>query len=372
MRLLFFISGVCAAVSPQAVSGFSSQTSTGHLPRSFGLIGEPETEVSSTVANELRMVSLNLPDLLLGRKGRHTNRVKADAVKVASDMVQGSWLLSGFGENSSEREALRLAGVTLDRFVVLTRNETPPSSSTVAPTEDGVDFVYVSGTGGVREVVRSVIDVVNSTSSDMKRDNDAGVVVDTQSETLGKLPWYAPFVKPWRRRGNCSADPVHVHSVYNNNNEPTILGSMEAKELQQQSVVCPGCHSDEKMEFGGLKIPPLIASRLSAVEIVTPTSIQSASILPIYGGENVLVHSMTGSGKTLAFLVPILCQLQARVPRQVLVVVPTRELALQVAREAILLCGGRINAVKLVVSSEVGKRVSFSLWVRTLSLGKIP
>ncbi len=356
MRLLFFVSAVYAAVSSPVVLGFSTQMNTGPLPRSFALLGKPETEVASAVADELRMVSVNLPGLLLGRKGRHTDRVKADAVKMASDAVQGSWLLSGFGETVAEQGALRLVGVALDRFVVLTRNQMSPSSSMVAPTGDRVDFVHLPGSTGATEVVRAIIDVVNNSSSDMKRGGDMGVVGGAKSKTLGKLPWYAPFIKHQRRQRNHS-DPPQVYSVYNSS-KSTTLDSIKAKELQQ-SVVHPNSHSTEKMEFGGLKLPPLIASRLSAAGIITPTGIQSASMLPISVGESVVIHSMTGSGKTLAFLVPVLCQLQPKAPRQVLVVVPTRELALQVARETILLCGGRIDAVKLVVSLEVRKIISF-------------
>lgn len=47
--------------------------------------------------------------------------------------------------------------------------------------------------------------------------------------------------------------------------------------------------------------------------------------------EDVVIHAPTGSGKTLAYLVPILSRLEPRVPFQLLVLVPSRELAVQVA-----------------------------------------
>ncbi len=370
MRLLLFIPGAYAAVFPSVVSGFAAQMGTGPLPSSIGLLGEPEAEVASVVADELRMVSLNLPDLLIGRKGRRTNRVKANAIKVASDAVQGSWLLSGFGETAAEREALHLAGVTLDRFVVLTQNEMLSSSPTVAPTGDGVDFVHISSKWGFREVARAVIGIVNNANSDTNRGGSVDLAGGTKSRPLGKLPWYAPFITRQQRRGNHSYPP-QMYSMYNSNNKSTTLDSMEVTELEQ-SVVYPGVHSKKKMEFfGGLKLPPLIASRLSAAGIITPTGIQNASMLPISVGESVVMHSMTGSGKTLAFLLPILCQLRPGVPRQILVVVPTRELALQVAREAILLCGGRMDTVNLVVSSEV-RGIIVSLCCTPNPLYKIP
>lgn len=51
-------------------------------------------------------------------------------------------------------------------------------------------------------------------------------------------------------------------------------------------------------------------------------------------GDDVLLHEETGSGKTLAYLLPLLQGLDLSMPRQVMVVVPTRELAVQVGRVA--------------------------------------
>lgn len=51
-------------------------------------------------------------------------------------------------------------------------------------------------------------------------------------------------------------------------------------------------------------------------------------------GDDVLLHEETGSGKTLAYLLPLLQGLDLSVPRQVMVVAPTRELAVQVGRVA--------------------------------------
>ena len=53
--------------------------------------------------------------------------------------------------------------------------------------------------------------------------------------------------------------------------------------------------------------------------------------MTIYRGGHTLIHSETGSGKTLAFLLPILTRLHASRPAQLLIVVPSRELALQTA-----------------------------------------
>jgi ATP-dependent RNA helicase DeaD len=70
--------------------------------------------------------------------------------------------------------------------------------------------------------------------------------------------------------------------------------------------------------------------------------VQARAIPYVLAGRNVMVQSQTGSGKTGAFILPILERIDAAKPAcQALVLVPTRELAQQVARETELLRGDR-------------------------------
>ncbi|MFK8112466.1 MAG: DEAD/DEAH box helicase, partial [Rubripirellula sp.] len=66
---------------------------------------------------------------------------------------------------------------------------------------------------------------------------------------------------------------------------------------------------------------------------VTPTDVQAEIIPHMVAGRDVLAQSQTGTGKTAAFALPILCKLskKSRKP-QVLVLAPTRELAMQVSK----------------------------------------
>ncbi|HEY9408329.1 MAG TPA: DEAD/DEAH box helicase, partial [Jiangellaceae bacterium] len=89
--------------------------------------------------------------------------------------------------------------------------------------------------------------------------------------------------------------------------------------------------------FVELGVPSEIASALAAAGIVTPFPIQAATLPDTLAGRDVLGRGQTGSGKTVAFAVPTVSALarsrrtrQARRPRA-LVLVPTRELANQVA-----------------------------------------
>ncbi|MCL2670073.1 MAG: DEAD/DEAH box helicase [Syntrophaceae bacterium] len=70
--------------------------------------------------------------------------------------------------------------------------------------------------------------------------------------------------------------------------------------------------------------------------------VQARAIPYMLAGRNLMVQSHTGSGKTGAFLLPILDRIDpGKGACQALILVPTRELAQQVTREAELLCGDR-------------------------------
>jgi superfamily II DNA/RNA helicase len=89
-----------------------------------------------------------------------------------------------------------------------------------------------------------------------------------------------------------------------------------------------------KQSFSDLGVAEPIVAALARREIVTPFSIQALVLPSALAGNDVLAKSPTGSGKTIAFAVPIAQQLDARDARpSALVLVPTRELATQVAME---------------------------------------
>lgn len=76
-----------------------------------------------------------------------------------------------------------------------------------------------------------------------------------------------------------------------------------------------------------------ITSLLEAQGITVATPVQEEIIPAISAGRDVLAQSETGSGKTLSFAIPIIEQLNRRDGLRALVLVPTRELATQVAGE---------------------------------------
>jgi ATP-dependent RNA helicase RhlE len=87
------------------------------------------------------------------------------------------------------------------------------------------------------------------------------------------------------------------------------------------------------MPFGGLALHPSLLRAVRELGFVRPTPVQSEAIPPALSGRDVLASAETGSGKTAAFLLPILNAILGK-PRgatRALVLVPTRELAAQVA-----------------------------------------
>src|SRR6266851_122425 len=103
----------------------------------------------------------------------------------------------------------------------------------------------------------------------------------------------------------------------------------------------PSSVSTRAQTFAELKIQADLVQALSARGIVTPTPIQADVIPLMRAGRDVMGQARTGSGKTLAFALPILERCDpARQGIQALVLVPTRELAIQVGGVIAQLAGG--------------------------------
>lgn len=90
------------------------------------------------------------------------------------------------------------------------------------------------------------------------------------------------------------------------------------------------------MAFSALKLHPSLLKGIVDLGFTEPTPIQKESIPFGMEGRDLLACAATGSGKTAAFLLPILHKIidQPRGTTRVLVIAPTRELALQIKDDA--------------------------------------
>lgn len=121
--------------------------------------------------------------------------------------------------------------------------------------------------------------------------------------------------------------------------------------------------------FAALGVDPRIAEALSALGYEEPTPVQRASIPPLLAGRDVLAQAATGTGKTAAFSLPLLTRIgagnkAANGAPSVLILVPTRELAMQVA-EAVHRYGKPLGLHALAVYGGA----SMELQIRALKRG---
>ena len=90
--------------------------------------------------------------------------------------------------------------------------------------------------------------------------------------------------------------------------------------------------TETKMTFKDLGLPEFILNAVSDLGFETPSPIQQICIPHLLEGRDVLGMAQTGSGKTAAFSLPILAKIDPTEKHpQLLVMAPTRELAIQVA-----------------------------------------
>ncbi|HAN28758.1 MAG TPA: ATP-dependent RNA helicase [Haliea salexigens] len=84
--------------------------------------------------------------------------------------------------------------------------------------------------------------------------------------------------------------------------------------------------------FADLNLPDFLLRALTAVGYETPSAIQARTIPPLLEGCDLVGQAQTGTGKTAAFALPLLAGLDIKQKTpQVMVLTPTRELAIQVA-----------------------------------------
>ncbi|MEU9514467.1 DEAD/DEAH box helicase [Micromonospora sp. NPDC048169] len=111
----------------------------------------------------------------------------------------------------------------------------------------------------------------------------------------------------------------------------------------------------ENIDFASLGLPRQVVEVLTRQGITTPFEIQRATLPDSLAGRDVLGRGQTGSGKTLAFGLPVISRLADRnrarpLHPRALVLVPTRELAMQV-NDALMPLG---KAVGVFLKTAVG------------------
>lgn len=105
------------------------------------------------------------------------------------------------------------------------------------------------------------------------------------------------------------------------------------------------------MSFDSLGLAPALLSSIERTGFTTPTPVQLSAIPAALAGADLMVSAQTGSGKTAAFMLPALNRIAHKPANkgrgvQVLVLTPTRELALQVS-EATAMYGSNLDDLRV-------------------------
>ncbi len=126
-----------------------------------------------------------------------------------------------------------------------------------------------------------------------------------------------PAFRPQRQsRGNQKGQEIHFSKFIN-----------KGVEEAEMVVFVP------KHKFADFDIDARIKSNIARKGYVTPTPIQDQAIPHVLTGRDVVGLADTGTGKTGAFLIPLLDKVVKQREQRVLIIVPTRELAVQIDEE---------------------------------------
>ena len=106
----------------------------------------------------------------------------------------------------------------------------------------------------------------------------------------------------------------------------------KSKEQLSKTLISKDIISKKKISFGDFGIKKEILWGIFEMGFKCPSPIQEEAIPIILGGNDVIARAKNGTGKTAAFLIPVLQKIKTDISQpQSLILVPTRELALQLS-----------------------------------------
>ncbi|XP_063972541.1 probable ATP-dependent RNA helicase DDX31 [Diachasmimorpha longicaudata] len=242
-------------------------------------------------------------------------------------------------------------------------NITKPSQSTIPtikfskPSETGLKTILAKPKRG-NHSDRTLADIFSKPNDDQTRKKGEDNATELLTDIINKkdsslddtqLPLYKSEEKNvFQRKGNKRQNEFSkeknipedkgerkfnnfgkVSSLFGNNPDVPTIGQRLVKPVQETVF--------SKTKFNDLEVHPFMVANLKQnMNISNMTTVQQKAIPQILSGRDILVRSQTGSGKTLAYALPIVESLHKIRPKlmrnsgiKALVVVPTRELALQ-------------------------------------------
>lgn len=110
--------------------------------------------------------------------------------------------------------------------------------------------------------------------------------------------------------------------------------------------------------FADFNINEILKQNIAGCGFIRPTLVQDQAIKPILEGRDVIGLASTGTGKTAAFLIPLIDKLFKNRNTKALIVVPTRELALQINEDLRNLSFGmRIYSALIIGGTNMSRQI---------------
>lgn len=106
-----------------------------------------------------------------------------------------------------------------------------------------------------------------------------------------------------------------------------------SKFIRKAETIAPEAPYESKHTFSDFEIDTRLKTNIEKKGYVTPTPIQDQSVPVTLGGRDIVGLAETGTGKTGAFLIPLIDKVLKDPSQRVLIMAPTRELAVQIADE---------------------------------------
>ena len=149
-----------------------------------------------------------------------------------------------------------------------------------------------------------------------------------------------------------SAEPVEIHETLE------IPEDIMASPAEAALAAAPVAAVPAVASFHDFPLPPKLLENLDAMGYKAPTPIQSQAIPLALEGRDILGSAQTGTGKTAAFAIPMVNRIMASPRGSAIVLLPTRELAVQVMEVVNQILGKRsfIPSVLLIGGDSMPKQ----------------
>ncbi|OMJ15668.1 ATP-dependent RNA helicase DRS1 [Smittium culicis] len=303
----------------------------------------PEQKTSNKKKNKKTKYNLNLDD-----SAQDTNEINSDfKINLEVDALDIVPQTIDFSLARASLAGKSMAGKkrTVDDFIALKRRENKKAKSSAKnePEEGEENKEKQDATSDTPKSESAIDNTKNNTSAENNSDSDSDSdSYDSDSSASSKEDLSVVDLEMnTRLKTKAKKNTKYNDSDSGSDSESEIDEEEEAFFSQDEDALNQDLGVGENASFTNMNLSRPIMKGLSLLGFVAPTPIQSKTIPVGLMGKDICGSAVTGSGKTVAFLVPILERLLFRPSKialtRVLILAPTRELAMQCHNVAVKL-----------------------------------